>query len=135
MSYELEQKYRQLLLAVDSNAVSKKYAHESRHDTALRFIKERVQQEKEDQARKTINKDERFDWHSIYKNMAKSYLSPLSSDDDKFLIGHMYSNERFIMSAKTVEIAKHKCWASKYGREKQVAITKLSVWPHKKEIK
>ena len=133
MSYELEQKYRQLLLAVDSNAVSKKYAHESRHDTALRFIKERVQQEKEDQARKTINKDERFDWHSIYKNMAKSYLSPLSSDEDKFLIGYSYNTDRYIVSAKTVLSAKNMCWRSKYCEEKHVAITKISMWPHKKE--
>ena len=58
----IAQRYRQLMLAVDERAVSKKYAHESIYETALRFIKERVKQEIEDQKYKTVDKNKHPDW-------------------------------------------------------------------------
>jgi len=59
---EIARKYRQLLLAI-----STRYGRESNHETALRFIKERIRQEKEDQVRKTINRNKPFDWQSVFK--------------------------------------------------------------------
>ena len=58
----IAQRYRQLMLAVDKEAVSKRYAHESIYETALRFIKERVKQEIEDQKDKTVDKNKHSDW-------------------------------------------------------------------------
>jgi len=55
-------KGRKLMLAVE-----KSYPHESPYETALRFIKERVEQEKADQKRKTVNRNTPFDWKSVYK--------------------------------------------------------------------
>jgi len=53
---------RKLMLAVE-----KGYPRESSCETALRFIKERVEQEKADQKRKTVNRNKPFDWKSLYK--------------------------------------------------------------------
>jgi len=53
----ITQRYRKLI-----SAVSIGYPRESRYETALRFIKERVRQEEEDQKRKTVNKNQTPVW-------------------------------------------------------------------------
>jgi len=55
-------KYKRLL-----NAVGIKYPHESRHDTILRYIREREERELEKRELKTVNKNGHSDWKQNWK--------------------------------------------------------------------